>query len=49
MKIGKSKVYKYYKLFSQGFIVKEIYNQHQINKLRCGRKTSYLETENLNI
>ena len=30
MKIGKDKVYRYYKLFMQG--LKEIYNQYLINK-----------------
>ena len=38
MKIGKDKVYRYYKLFMQGLTVQEIYNQYLINKSRCGRK-----------
>ena len=38
MKIGKDKVYRYYKLFMQGLTVQEIYNQYLINKSRCGKK-----------
>ena len=47
MKIGKDKVYRYYKLFSQGFTVQEIYNQYQINKSKCGRKRIILSDEKL--
>lgn len=32
IKIGKDKVYRYYKLFSNGLTVHEIYNQYQVNK-----------------
>jgi IS30 family transposase len=39
MKIGKDKVYRYYKLFSQGLTVQQIYHQYQINKSKCGRKS----------
>lgn len=47
MKVGKDKVYRYYKLFSQGFTVQEIYSQYQINKSRCGRKNTILSEEKL--
>jgi len=38
MKIGKGKVYKYYKLFKNGLTVLEIFNQYKQNKRNCGRK-----------
>lgn len=38
MKIGKDKVYHYYKLFKEGFTVLEIYNMYKENKRKCGRK-----------
>ena len=47
MKIGKDKVYRYYKLFMQGLTVQEIYNQYLINKSRCGRKPIVLSKEKL--
>lgn len=47
MKIGKDKVYRYYKLFSNGLTVHEIYNQYQVNKSKCGRKSIVLNKENL--
>ncbi|MGL5329693.1 MAG: transposase [Peptostreptococcaceae bacterium] len=47
MKIGKDKVYRYYKLFSQGATVQEIYNQYQINKKNCGRKSIKLSDKKL--
>ncbi|MEG2985480.1 MAG: hypothetical protein RR835_12320, partial [Peptostreptococcaceae bacterium] len=47
MKIGKDKAYRYYKLFSQGLTVQEIYNQYQINKTNCGRKAIKLSEKKL--
>ena len=47
MKIGKDKVYRYYKLFMQGLTVQEIYNQYLINKSRCGRKPIVSSKEKL--
>ena len=49
MKIGKDKVYRYYKLFMQGLTVQEIYNQYLINKSRCGRKPIVLSKEKLKV
>lgn len=47
MRIGKDKVYKYYKLFKQGLTVEKIYNQYLVNKSRCGRKCIILSKEKL--
>lgn len=47
MKIGKDKVYRYYKLFSQGLTVQAIYNQYKINKTNCGRKSIKLSDKKL--
>ena len=38
MKIGKDKVYTYYRLLKKGFSVEEIYFNYKQNKKRCGRK-----------
>ena len=38
MKIGKDKVYNYYRLLKKGFTVEEIYSTYKENKKRCGRK-----------
>jgi len=38
IKIGKDKVYRYYKLFKEGKTVQEIYNIYEQNRRRCGRK-----------
>lgn len=37
MKVGKDKIYKYYKLFKKGSTVLDIYQQYKDNKRNCGR------------
>ena len=41
MKIGKDKVYRYYRLFKQGLTGEEIYFTYKQNKKRCGEKNVY--------
>ena len=48
MKIGKDKVYTYYKMFMKGLTVIEIYNQYLENRKKCGRKHIDLSEEKLN-
>ena len=47
MKIGKDKVYRYYRLFKQGLTVEEIYSTYKQNKHRCGRKERVLSEQKL--
>ena len=47
MKIGKDKVYTYYRLFKQGQSVEEIYSNYKQNKRRCGRKELVLSEHKL--
>lgn len=47
MKIGKDKVYKYYRLLKEGFSVEEIYITYKQNKQRCGRKEITLSEQKL--
>lgn len=47
MKIGKYKVYKYYRLLNKGFSVEEIYFNYKQNKKRCGRKEISLSQQKI--
>ena len=47
MKIGKDKVYRYYRLLKQGLTVEEIYSTYKQNKHRCGRKERVLSEQKL--
>lgn len=47
MRIGKDKVYTYFKMFSKGLTVEEVYIRYQINKKKCGRKPIILTVEKL--
>ena len=47
MNIGKDKVYRYYRLFKQGFTVEEIYSTYKQNKHCCGRKERVLSEQKL--
>ena len=48
MKIGKDKVYRYYKLFMlRTYCSRNSNNQYLINKSRCGRKPIVLSKEKL--
>ena len=47
MKIGKDKVYAYYRLLNEGLTVEEIYRTYRQNKKRCGRKQVRLSEKKL--
>lgn len=47
MKIGKDKVYTYYRLLKKGFSVEEIYFNYKQNKKRCGRKEITLSQQKI--
>ena len=47
MKIGKDKVYTYYRLFKQGLSVEDIYSNYKKNKRQCGRKELILSERKL--
>ena len=49
MKLGKDKVYTYYKLFKNGMSVEEVYSQYKMNKQRCGRKKIKLSDKKLTL
>ncbi len=47
MKIGKDKVYTYYRLVKHGLSVEEIHSTYKQNKRRCRRKELILSEQNL--